>query len=138
MKRVIGGFAVGVLFLIPHWTASAQSPAAADLWVGIENSKSGFLLDTATGSTWMTGSCLKPVAQAQRVGTTWVSETREMVSVGRMDALLEQTFQLDVTPDAPSIMVDNPARGGAQRFDDVVLLNCQDGACRDLVSTPAC
>lgn len=124
--------------MAPQWTATAQGPDAADLWIGIESSESGFLLDTDTGAAWMTGPCLKPVATARNVGSTWISETSEMVSVGRMEALLQQTFRLDVSAGAPSIVVENLARGGAQTFDNVVLVRCDAGACRDLGAAPDC
>lgn len=138
MKRLFGGLAATALFLAPQWTAAAQGADAADLWIGIENSDSGFLLDTQTGDAWMTGSCLKPIARARNVGSAWISDTSEMVSVGRMETLLQQTFRLDVSPVAPSIVVENLARGGAQTFDNVVLVRCDAGACRDLGSAPAC
>jgi len=129
--------ATALLALLAQAPAMGQSAMDADVWIGFENGDDGFLLDVDTGSLWMTGSCLKALAPASRQGTVWVSETQEMVSVGRMTTLLEQTFRIDVS-DEPSITVENSARGGSQDFRNVVLSRCQSGACRALAVTQVC
>lgn len=113
-------------------------PANADLWIGLPGQEDGFLLNEATGEIWMTGQCLKQLAPAKRDGAQWVSRTSEFVSVGRMTAMLDQTFRLDISPDAPGIAVINPDRGGEQIFRDVVLLHCATGACRRFADIPGC
>lgn len=118
-------------------TAEAE-PSRADLWIGLPDGADGFLLNEASGELWMTGQCLKKLAPARRDGTQWVSRTSEFVSVGRMTAMLDQTFRLDTSADAPTITVFNPDRGGEQAFSDVIVLDCDTGACRRFADIPSC
>lgn len=120
-------------------------PADSDLWIGFENSENGFLLDEDTGQAWMTGTCLKPLAQAARVGDVWTSHTVELVSVGRAMALLDQTFKLDLTPGGEAVRVTSQGRGGEQSFAAIVDRDCASGGqssggtCAHLIATqPAC
>lgn len=136
MKRVLLCAALAAAMGVSH--AHAQSPEAATVWVGLEGGQDGFLLDETSGAVWMTGECLKRLEPAILDGTIWISRTAEMVSVGRMQALLDQTFRIDADPLSPSISVDNPARGGLQVFPDAVVRACEEGGCSDLASIPAC
>lgn len=100
-------------------------PESADLWVGLDGSADGFLLDTTTGDLWMTGVCLKPLKRATNVGDIWTSRTAEMVSVGRAMVLLDQTFTIDVNAILPSFSVENPRRGGGHEFPAVLDTDCE-------------
>ncbi len=116
--------------------AAHAEPANSDLWIGFQNSENGFLLDEDTGDTWMTGSCLKPLARSEAAGEVWTSRTVEMVSVGRSMALLDQTFRLDTSSIAPTIIVESAGRGGAQTFAAVIDRNCSTGGtCARLVAS---
>lgn len=137
MKLYILGVAALAAFAGPAKTL-AETPASADVWIGVEAGDNGFLLDTDTGQLWMTGSCLKQMSPATATGETWVSTTRELVSVGRMRAVLEQTVTLDLLPGQPSIVVDNAFRGGAQTVSDVAQVSCNGGACARFAQAPAC
>ena len=112
-------------------------PAVPDLWIGLADSDDGFLIDEDTGAVWMTGLCLKQAATATQSGSVWTSRNSEMVSVGRMQTLLTQTFTLDLSPDAPRISVTNPARGGGQAFPAVIDA-CGPTGCSTYLSQPAC
>lgn len=136
MKRVF--LSVALAFVAVTTSAFAESPDSADVWVGLAGGLDGFLVDEATGAVWMSGHCLKPLSPATRQGSVWVSRTTELVSVGRMQALLDQTFVIDTDPSAPSISVENPARGGRQTFEGATLLDCRNHACADLMRIPAC
>lgn len=136
MKKVVTGVVAGFASL--GLLAAEGEPRDADLWIGLPGGHDGFLLDEATGELWMTGLCLKPLAPATRDGSDWVSHTSEFVSVGRMTAMLDQTFRLGTAPDAPRISVFNPDRGGEQAFSEVELIACDAGACRRFLDMPAC
>jgi len=112
----------------------------ADVWIGLSDNLSGFLVDEDTGSVWMTGPCLKPLDRAAQSGSVWTSHTIELVSVGRGLATLDQRFDLDVSPAAPSITVLSNGRGGVQSFAADIDRNCQtDGVCARLIATqPLC
>lgn len=136
MKRVVlAGTLLAAALIAP---LAAAEPSTADVWIGFEGTDHGFLIDTDTGAAWMTGHCLKPLAKAERVGGAWRSTTREFVSVGRMRAQLDQTFEFDLSEDAPKLTVTNPARGGRQVFDAVTLRPCRGRACKALAAAPAC
>ena len=114
------------------------NPQNADVWIGFENSDNGFLLDEDTGALWMTGPCLKSMATAVWSGETWVSHTVEMVSVGRVDAQLDQRISLDLSTSGPSILIESARRGGPQSFDAVVDRSCataSGGTCARLISS---
>ena len=138
MKRVLLGALACSLSTTLQMSAVAQSPGDADVWICIIDTDNCVLLDTDTGAAWLTGACLKPIADARQVGSTWVSETSELVSVGRMETLLQQTFRLDLTASSPSISVENEARGGTQTFHDVRVTPCTGGSCQRLGTSPAC
>jgi hypothetical protein len=137
MIRVLAGLtAIAAVFAVP---IAEAGPRDASLWIGLEDGENGFLIDESTGDLWMTGICLRPLSKAVKTGTIWRSRTAEMVSVGRAMAMLDQTFELDVNAAAPSIGVNNPARGGLQAFPAAVLLACTDaGACSTLSNQPVC
>ena len=137
MKRVFSGLTVLAAAMIAP--AAIAGPQDADLWIGLANGEDGFLIDQSSGDTWMTGICLKSLATAVNTGSIWQSRTAEMVSVGRIEALLDQTFTLDVNPAAPTIKVENAVRGGAQSFPAMIVEDCQSSAtCRVLLDAPAC
>jgi len=138
MKRVFVGAVLAAASLSLQVSAWADPPAQADVWIGVANTENGFLLDEDTGAAWMTGACLKPLSRARRTGDVWTSENTEMVSVGRVDALLQQTFRLVISPSNASISVENRARGGAQQIDNVELKSCAGDACRGLINAPTC
>lgn len=136
MKRVISGLTVlAAAMSLP----AAAGPQDADLWIGLEQSDDGFLLDQTTGDLWMTGICLKQLQPATNTGDVWTSRTAELVSVGRMQTMLDQTFTLDLTASAPQVTVLNADRGGAQSFPAVIIADCDaDAACRKRMEQPAC
>ncbi len=137
MKQVFSGLTVLAAAMIAP--AALAGPQDADLWIGLENGKDGFLVDEMTGDVWMTGICLKSLAAASKSGSVWTTRTAEMVSVGRVDALLDQTFSLDVSAAGPVITVENAVRGGVQSFPAVLVDDCQtSAACRALMESPAC
>ena len=131
-KRLCGVVAFAMIQLA---TAHA-GPTDADLWIGFENSENGFLLDEATGETWMTGVCLKTLSAATQSGDVWTTQTVELVSVGRAMAQLDQTFRLDVNVNAPSVSVRSVGRGGEQSFPAVIDRDCgPSGTCGRLIQT---
>ncbi len=136
MKRVISTALAAMAFnaVLP----ATADPGEADLWIGLVGNVDGFLLDDDTGDLWMTGGCLKPLARAVHRDGAWVSQTAEMVSVGRMSALLDQTFRLETGTGAPQITVINPTRGGEQRFSQVREIDCQIESCARFATIPAC
>lgn len=135
-KAAFGLAALAVSFVAGPALAE---PETADLWIGLEGSSDGFLLDTSTGDLWMTGICLKPLKRASQLGNIWTSRTAEMVSVGRAMVLLDQTFTLDVSPDAPRFRVDNPQRGGGNDFPAVIDPNCLTSeACKGFRQQEVC
>ena len=137
MKRVFSGLTVLAAAMIAP--AALAGPQDADLWIGLENGEDGFLIDQATGDAWMTGMCLKSLSPAHKSGTVWQSHTAEMVSIGRFETLLDQTFSLDVNPLAPTIRVENASRGGVQSFPALLVEDCASSAnCQALLSRPAC
>ena len=105
-----------------------------DVWIGLPDNKSGFLLDEDTGQVWMTGPCLKALAPATQIGSVWMSHTVELVSVGRGLATLDQRFEFDFGQAA--ITVTSNGRGGAQSFPAMIDRECeQGGVCADLIAT---
>ncbi|MEP1143420.1 MAG: hypothetical protein ABJH52_06845 [Henriciella sp.] len=108
----------------------------SDVWIGLSDNVSGFLLDEETGDLWMTGPCLKTLEQAQSAGSVWMSHTIELVSIGRGMATLDQLFELDTDDLAPSITVTSNGRGGAQSFPAQIDRNCDaSGTCADLIAS---
>ena len=137
MKRVITGVALVTAVITP--LSAGASPRTADTWIGVEGTSDGFLLNSTNGELWMTGTCLKPLAMAKQTGDEWVSRTREVVSVGRNSALLDQTFRLTAAETDPSVTVVNPARGGKQIIQNVVRIDCTaDRSCARFADAPTC
>lgn len=133
MKKRLCGV---VAFAMIQLATAYAGPADADLWIGFENSENGFLLDEATGETWMTGICLKTLSPATQSGNVWTTQTVELVSVGRAMAQLDQTFRLDVSQTAPSVSVRSAGRGGEQLFPAVIHRDCgPSGACGRMIQT---
>ena len=120
-------------------TASTSAWAGvgdSDLWIGFEDQENGFLLDEDTGDVWMTGLCLKPLSRAEQNGRIWISQTVELVSVGRAMAVLDQTFELDTAPARPSVKVSSGGRGGVQQFPAILDKNCTaGGTCARLIAS---
>ena len=114
-------------------------PEDANLWIGIENSRDGVLIDEKTGDAWLTGICLKSLSKATKSGSIWTSRTAELVSVGRSQVMLDQTFTLETELTAPTITVESVDRGGPQSFPAIVETACQSSAkCRALLESPTC
>jgi len=136
MNRVI----IGMTAIAAAMTSPAMAePADANLWVGLENSRDGVLIDEKTGEAWLTGTCLKPLAKAQQDGQVWRSRTAELVSIGRSQVMLDQTFTLDTDQTAPTLTVESVDRGGPQSFPAIVETACQSSTtCRALLDTPTC
>lgn len=136
MKRVL----IGTVAIVTAMTAPAiAGPGDAELWAGTENGRDGILIDEVTGDAWLTGMCLKPLAKATKSGDTWQSHTVELVSVGRTEVLLDQTFTLDLSGTVATLMVESVDRGGPQSFPVNVERGCQaSSACRSLLSAPTC
>ncbi|MCR9269871.1 MAG: hypothetical protein ACX94B_09805 [Henriciella sp.] len=108
----------------------------SDLWIGFSDNQSGFLLDEDTGALWMTGPCLKALDPAVQTGTTWVSHTIELVSIGRGLATLDQLFEIDTNAASPTITVTSNGRGGVQRFSAEIDRACQTGGvCAALIAS---
>lgn len=108
----------------------------SDVWIGLDDNRSGFLLDEDTGRIWMTGPCLKPLEPATQSGSVWTSHTVELVSIGRGQATLDQRFELEIGEINPSITVLTNGRGGVQRFDAQIDRACQAGGlCAELIAT---
>ena len=136
MKRVMIGMTAIAAAMTPPAMAE---PKDANLWIGIDNSRDGVLIDEATGDAWLTGTCLKPLSPATQNGDIWRSRTAELVSIGRTQVLLDQTFTLDVSKSAPRLTVESVDRGGPQSFPAIVETACQSSAtCRALLDTPSC
>ncbi|MEO1643213.1 MAG: hypothetical protein AAFR74_07730 [Pseudomonadota bacterium] len=134
MKWAICGLSVAAL---AQTGLVYASPQAADVWIGFQDSDNGFLLDEDTGDLWMTGPCLKGLERAVLVGETWISHTVEMVSVGRVNAQLDQRITLNVSGLA-SITVESAGRGGPQTFPAVTDRQCgagQSGQCARLIAS---
>ncbi|MEM6554594.1 MAG: hypothetical protein AAF642_01885 [Pseudomonadota bacterium] len=113
--------------------ASSQD---SDVWIGLSDNKSGFLLDEETGRVWMTGPCLKSIEPATQSGSVWTSHTVELVSIGRGLATLDQRFELETRDAAPSITVLSNGRGGVQQFDAQINRECRAGGiCAELIAT---
>lgn len=113
-------------------------PQNSDVWIGLDNSDNGFLLDEQTGQVWMTGPCLKEMAKAVLVGDRWVSHTVEMVSVGRLDTQLDQRITLILAEGSPIVEIESAGRGGLQSFPAVMDRNCESGGagkCSSLIAT---
>lgn len=121
---------------VAHAGLAYADPQDSDIWIGLSDTESGFLLDEDTGQVWMTGPCLKALEPAVRTGSAWVSHTVELVSVGRAMALLDQRFELETHEAAPQITVTSNGRGGTQSFPASIDRNCAaDGKCADLIAT---
>lgn len=136
MNRVI----IGMMAIATTMSAPALAgPGDANLWVGVEDTRDGVLIDEATGEAWLTGICLKPLAPATKTGQIWVSRTVELVSIGRTDIVLDQTFTLDTNAVSPTLTVKSVDRGGEQIFPASVETACQASAsCRALLDAPTC
>lgn len=136
MNRVI----FGMMAIATTMSAPALAePGDANLWVGVEDSRDGVLIDEATGEAWLTGICLKPLAPATKTGETWTTRTVELVSIGRTDIVLDQTFTLDTNAVSPTLTVNSVDRGGEQSFPASVVTTCQATAsCRVLLDAPSC
>lgn len=118
---------------------AAAEPKDANLWVGLADSRDGVLIDETTGDAWLTGTCLKALSPATRSGDVWESRTAELVSIGRTQVLLDQTFTLDTSADAPTLTVQSVDRGGPQSFPATVETACQSSStCRALLDAPIC
>ena len=136
MKRVI----IGMTAIAAAMTAPALAePKDANLWIGLAESGDGVLIDEATGDAWLTGACLKALAPATQTGDIWETRTAELVSIGRTQVLLDQTFTMDVSATDPVLTVKSVDRGGPQSFPAVVETACQSSsACRALLDVPTC
>ena len=126
----------GAIALTMAAMPAAAGPEAADLWIGLAGGEDGFLIDEATGDTWMTGVCLLTLAPSERTPDGWTSRNRTIEAVGRLNAELEQNFSFTVTGEVGVIAVENPARGGVQSFPAVVR-RCDQGPVCAAVSTQA-
>ena len=123
-------------FAVAQLQTACADLQASDVWIGLSDSKSGFLLDEATGAVWMTGPCLKTLERAERAGSVWVSHTVELVSIGRGLATLDQMFELDLNASGPKITVTSNGRGGTQSFPAEIDRNCEAGGiCAELIAT---
>ncbi|MEL7032426.1 MAG: hypothetical protein AAGL97_04900 [Pseudomonadota bacterium] len=108
----------------------------SDVWIGLDDNKSGFLLDEDTGRVWMTGPCLKKLETATQSGSVWTSHTVELVSIGRGLATLDQRFELETHEVNPSITVLSNGRGGVQRFEAQIDRACRvGGICAELIAS---
>lgn len=127
-------------FAVAQMGMAFASSHDSDVWIGLSDNLSGFLLDEDTGRVWMTGPCLKSLEPATQSGAVWTSHTVELVSIGRGLATLDQRFELNTSLSAPSITVLSNGRGGVQRFAAQVDRDCQAGGlCADLIATqPIC
>jgi hypothetical protein len=139
MKRAI--LALALLAGAPVVMGQVALPERG-LWVGFEATPDGFWLDTQTGQTWMTGVCLRQIADSQSDGVVWTSVNRTVETIGRLSVPLEQTFVLilaDQSDEARAeIRVNNPDRGGERSFPAVVR-RCDRGAsCSELRAQPVC
>ena len=111
-------------------------PEQSDVWIGLSDDVSGFLLDEDTGNLWMTGPCLKSLEPAQQSGSSWASRTIELVSIGRGYTQLDQHFVLDLSDGAAQIVVTSAGRGGAQAFPARTDRECSTGGlCARLIQT---
>lgn len=137
MRWALTGLAVFAVAQTSMVYANSQN---SDVWIGLPDNQSGFLLDEDSGQVWMTGPCLKALEPANQSGSVWTSHTVELVSIGRGFATLDQRFELDVQQMAPSITVLSTGRGGVQTFAARLDRNCQAGGlCADLIATqPVC
>lgn len=136
MNRVmLGMMAIATTFSAP----AMAGPGDANLWVGVENTRDGVLIDENTGEAWLTGICLKPLAPAVKTGDIWKSRTVELVSIGNSQVVLDQTFTLNPDEVSPTLTVESVDRGGAQSFPATVETACQASAsCRSLLDAPGC
>lgn len=133
MKWAMTGLAV---FAVAQTGAAYAGLQNSDLWIGFSDSDNGFLLDEDTGDVWMTGPCLKTLEPAINTGSSWVSHTVELVSIGRAMATLDQRFELVLNPAAPRIVVTSNGRGGSQSFTASIDRNCESGGqCARLIET---
>ena len=135
-KRVFMGTAVIAAALT---MPAMAGPGDATLWAVTANGEDGLLIDEATGDAWLTGACLKPLAAATQSGEIWQSKTVELVSVGRMSMVLDQTFTLDLSSSQPTLTVESVDRGGPQQFPVTVERACQSSpACQQRLNAPTC
>lgn len=111
-------------------------PEQSDVWIGLSDDVSGFLLDEDTGDLWMTGPCLKSLEPAEQTGSAWSSRTVELVSIGRGYTQLDQHFVLDLAEGVEQITVTSAGRGGAQAFPARTDRDCSTGGiCARLIQT---
>ena len=111
-------------------------PEHSDVWIGLSDNVSGFLLDEESGELWMTGPCLKRLNPASGSDAIWSSRTVELVSVGRGYAQLDQHFTLDVSEGNAQIIVSSAGRGGAQVFPAQTDRDCSaGGTCARLIAS---
>lgn len=111
-------------------------PEQSDVWIGLSDNVSGFLLDEDTGHLWMTGPCLKSLEPAQQSESSWSSRTIELVSIGRGYTQLDQHFVLDLSDGVAQITVTSAGRGGSQAFPAQTDRDCTTGGlCAHLIQT---
>ena len=136
MKRVlIGTAAIAAAMASP----ASAGPESANLWAVTENGVDGLLIDESTGEAWLTGSCLKPLAQGTKSGDAWQSHTVELVWIGQSRLVLDQRFTLITTVERPVLTVESANRGGPQTFPVTIVQDCQSAAqCRALLDNPVC
>lgn len=128
---------MGLTAIAGALSGTAQAgPEQSDVWIGLSDDVSGFLLDEDTGDLWMTGPCLKTLEPAQQIGNSWSSRTIELVSIGRGYAQLDQHFVLELGEGAAQIVVTSAGRGGAQAFPARTDRDCAAGGlCARLIAT---
>jgi len=128
---------IASVFAVSVGLAAGAAPSEAQYWVGFEGTEDGFLLNVETGETWMTGVCLRRIADLEGQGSNWVSANDTVEMIGRTPVRLRQTFRFDLT-DTPRLEVDNPDRGGVQSFH-LVKRPCPDSSVCEVVSAqPVC
>ncbi len=127
---------VGV-FAVIIGSAAYAAPGTAEYWMGFEGTEDGFLLNTTTGEAWMTGVCLRQVADLEGQGSRFVSRNDTVESVGRTPVRLRQTFTFELSG-TPRVWVDNPDRGGVQGFDLVKRPCPASAVCEATARQPVC
>ncbi len=128
----------GAMALTMAAMPASAGPETADLWIGLAGSDNGFLIDEASGDTWMTGVCLLALAQSEQTPDGWTSRNRTIEAVGRLNAALEQNFTFTVSGETGVIAVENPARGGVQTFPAVVVRCDRDPVCAVAAAQAPC
>lgn len=132
MKTLIAG-----VFAVLVGATAEAAPSQAQYWVGFEGTEDGFLLNKETGEIWMTGICLRRIADLEGQGTRWVSANDTVEMIGRTPVRLRQTFRFDLT-DTPRLEVDNPDRGGVQSFQLVKRPCPASAVCQVVMAQPVC